>query len=53
MRRSSSSRGIAVALLAIACCALTGCSFLADEFSWLDRRPPPAADGGVGVAERP
>ena len=33
-------RTLAVAFLAL---LVAGCSFLADEFSWLDRTPPGAA----------
>jgi len=44
-------------LLAGVACAAGGCRFLADEFTWLDRRAPAARtvpDAPVsGLAERP
>lgn len=29
---------------------LSGCSLLIDEFTWLDRAPPPADDAGDAAA---
>ena len=56
MRRSSRSRR-AVWLVGTYCvlCALSGCSFLADEFGWYDRAPLRtfADDAPAGTVDHP
>jgi hypothetical protein len=54
MRRSPSSRRVLAVLLLGAALGLSGCSFLEDEFGWLDRAgPAPLADRGQPTLERP
>ncbi len=51
MRRSSCKTAVHALLAAFVCVALGGCSFLADEFGWLDRRAPAVDDSPL--TERP
>ena len=40
-----------LALAALLCCLpLSGCNLLIDEFTWLDRVPPPAAEASAEAA---
>jgi len=51
MRRSSRNAAVRALLAACVCVVLGGCSFLADEFGWLDRRAPAGDDSPL--TERP
>ncbi len=53
MRRSSRNRALAVLLVCAALVTLPACSFLADEFGWLDRAPssPRAATAGTDAGQ--